>query len=666
MSTRAFSTACATMLLLLGARLPAQGGRTTSEAATVSSGATHPLDELTAAEIRSTVDILRAAGRVTPQLRFGTIELHEPMKTVVLEDLKRGVVHRSADVTAFDWSATRSYRGVVDLSARTVTFWDTLTTRRPSMLLTIRRLEEAVTGDERWLRALRRHGFDDPARVAIYGISAEIVDSVRQGRRHLYVSATAPLRDAPRPPDEIPGLLVHVDLTDAKIVALVDSGPAAMPAIDTISARALARARAVVRTDTASAADTSIRVRGSEIRWGRWRLHAGVHPRRGLEIWNVEVSDEGRWRSVLYRSSLVDMVAPYGDPAYGSFYPDDEQAFGLLAYTRNSVIAGGDVPAGARFVAAAVPDALGRPVEIPRALGLYEIVDGSAWRHADDARLARRLVLTSVATIDNYDYTFSYTLSEDGTIDVDVRLTGVMNMWSDLLSSDTAGMGGGHRGDGDHRHLVAAHVYAPNHQHFFSYRLDFDIDGADGNRVVESNTEPDPISPDNPNGEWFTMRSRVLESELAARRFLDPATSRRWRVENPHVTNETGQPVAYSLIPGENSPPYAAPMSAVRQIASYLDAQLWVTAYSPDEMYPGRTYDGPQTPFAGLATWTLRDRPLHDTDVVLWYTLGVTHLPRPEDFPFMAAHRTGFRLVPTGFFQRNPALDAAKPAAPAP
>lgn len=374
--------------------------------------------------------------------------------------------------------------------------------------------------------------------------------------------------------------------------------------------------------------------------------------------------DEGKWRSILYRASLVDMVAPYGDPAYGSFFPDDEQAFGLLSYTRNSVIAGGDVPAGARFIDATVPDAFGRPVVVPRALGLYEIVDGSAWRHADDARLARRLVLTSVATIDNYDYTFSYILSQDGTIDVDVRLTGVMNMWSDVASNDTTGMGSEHPGQGDHRHLVAAHVYAPNHQHFFSYRLDFDIDAAAGNRVVESNTEADPIGPDNPNGEWFSMRSRVLETELAARRFLNPASSRRWRVENSHEHNEMGQPPAYSLIPGGSDLPYAAPLSGVRRIASYLDAQVWVTPYDPGEMYPGRTPDATEAPFGGLATWTLRDRALGDADVVLWYTLGVTHLPRPEDFPFMAAHRTGFRLVPTGFFSRNPALDADKPAAP--
>jgi primary-amine oxidase len=38
--------------------------------------------------------------------------------------------------------------------------------------------------------------------------------------------------------------------------------------------------------------------------------------------------------------------------------------------------------------------------------------------------------------------------------------------------------------------------------------------------------------------------------------------------------------------------------------------------------------------------------------------LGVTHIPRTEDWPIMPVHTAGFRLVPAGFFSRNPALDS--------
>jgi primary-amine oxidase len=621
----------------------------------------HPLDELTAAEVRSTVDVLRAAGLVHPQLRFSAIELHEPEKAVVAAAARTGAYPRSADVIAFDWARAQGYRGVVDLRRHRVAGWDTLPPhRRPMLGLVIRRLEEAVAGDPRWLRALRRHGMSDPAAVAVFGVPSAATDTVRCAPAHQCLEATVNVRAGAPPADEIPGLSVRVDLTDARLLAVDDTGPAALPPVDELSLRALHRAPGTARGETAPAVrDTAIHVRGSEIRWGPWRLHAGVHPRRGLELWDVALAEEGRWRSVLYRAALVDMVAPYGDPRFGSFAPNDEKAFGLLAYGRNSVIEDGDVPSGARFADAVVPDDAGRPLVVPRAMAIHEITDGVAWRHAGDARLARRLVLTSVATVDNYDYAFSWILSQDGTIDADIRLTGVLNLGRSELERDTMTAGPERA---DHSHLVGAHVYAPHHQHFFSYRLDFDIDAAAGNRVIEMNTEPDPVGPGNERGEWFTLRSRVLATELAARRDPSLASSRRWRVENVHVRNALGQPVGYTLLPGDNAVSFSAPESPVRQAEPYLGAALWVTPEAAGEMYPAGTGPRVGRPTDDLAAWTRGDRRVDDTDVVLWYTLGVTHVPRPEDFPFMAAYRTGFRLVPTGFFSRNPVLDARKPA----
>ena len=63
----------------------------------------------------------------------------------------------------------------------------------------------------------------------------------------------------------------------------------------------------------------------------------------------------------------------------------------------------------------------------------------------------------------------------------------------------------------------------------------------------------------------------------------------------------------------------------------------------------------------GLPRWTAADRSLVDTDVVLWHTFGVTHIPRPEDWPVMPVEYCGFTLVPVGFFDRNPALDVPPP-----
>ncbi|HEX9548512.1 MAG TPA: hypothetical protein VF942_14320, partial [Acidimicrobiales bacterium] len=54
---------------------------------------------------------------------------------------------------------------------------------------------------------------------------------------------------------------------------------------------------------------------------------------------------------------------------------------------------------------------------------------------------------------------------------------------------------------------------------------------------------------------------------------------------------------------------------------------------------------------------TAQNRPVTDTDIVVWYSFGVTHFVRPEDWPVMPVEYTGFSLKPDGFFDRNPALD---------
>ena len=59
----------------------------------------------------------------------------------------------------------------------------------------------------------------------------------------------------------------------------------------------------------------------------------------------------------------------------------------------------------------------------------------------------------------------------------------------------------------------------------------------------------------------------------------------------------------------------------------------------------------------GCPRWTAQDRPIENTDVVLWYVFGIHHITRPEDWPVMPADTVSFWLKPFGFFDRNPALD---------
>jgi primary-amine oxidase len=169
-----------------------------------------------------------------------------------------------------------------------------------------------------------------------------------------------------------------------------------------------------------------------------------------------------------------------------------------------------------------------------------------------------------------------------------------------------------------------------------------------------------PPGPMNPAGNAFLMTDTMLASERAARRDLNLAASRKWKVIQPAARNSLGRPPGYLLFPVENSLPYAAPGSAIRRRAGFLDHHLWATRYDPAERYAAGAYVNQSRDGDGLPKWTDDDAPLGNGDLVLWYTLGVTHLPRPEEWPVMPVHPAGFRLLPADFFDRNPALDVPR------
>jgi primary-amine oxidase len=186
------------------------------------------------------------------------------------------------------------------------------------------------------------------------------------------------------------------------------------------------------------------------------------------------------------------------------------------------------------------------------------------------------------------------------------------------------------------------------------------VDGLN-NSVYEVNTEAEPPGPENPHGNAYFAKATVLSTESEAQRVIDPLSGRYWKVINPTVRNIVGEPVGYKLMPGENVLPFAHPESSVFKRANFATKHLWVTPYNPAERYPAGDYPNQHPGGAGLPAWTQANRSLENTNVVLWYTVGVHHIPRTEDWPVMPVTYYGFTLKPVGFFDRNPALDVPPP-----
>jgi primary-amine oxidase len=110
-----------------------------------------------------------------------------------------------------------------------------------------------------------------------------------------------------------------------------------------------------------------------------------------------------------------------------------------------------------------------------------------AWRHFSDepeSRRKRDLVVRSAAVLGNYDYVFDWTFQQDGSIRIAVGATGIAEVKSTAVANaDTSRAANGgsdapvEAADAYGR-FVDQHLIAVNHDHYFNFRLDLDVDGA--------------------------------------------------------------------------------------------------------------------------------------------------------------------------------------------
>jgi primary-amine oxidase len=276
------------------------------------------------------------------------------------------------------------------------------------------------------------------------------------------------------------------------------------------------------------------------------------------------------------------------------------------------------------------------------------------WKHTDphsfrtETRRQRRLVVSSIYTVGNYEYGFYWYFYLDGSIQLEVKLTGVIQPMAVPLDASPDEIG--------NANVVSPGVAGPHHQHLFCMRLDMCVDGPN-NAVAEVDVVPDPDGPENPEHNGFHTERTVLATEVAAQRTIDPSRSRTWQICNPSVVNAVGRPVAYQLVPAATPTMLAGPDASVHRRATFATRNLWVTRYDPEQLHAAGRYPNQSAGGAGLPAWSAGDRPIDDTDLVVWHCFGVTHIVRPEDWPVMPVESTGFWLRPFGFFDRNPALD---------
>lgn len=617
----------------------------------------HPLDPLSAQELRDVVQHARNVWKLDHRHLFAMVQLHEPSKDVVNNWKSSDPVERAAKITLWNSATSTVIEAVITVEGKEISFTEIPGAKSPILSTESEKAIKAAKADKRIIAALKDRGVEDVNQVHMetWPIGAQIPKELDDGRRLIWTPMwQRPTEFANLYAHPINGLHAIVDLDSGEVVSVENTEIIPIPQTpgpyreNQTGANIKLKDLAIVQSE-----GPSFSVEGWKVNWERWNLRVGFCQREGLVIHDVKFKDQDKERKIAHRLSIAELVIPYGDPSQGAYRKNafDTGEFGLGNYT-NSLTLGCDCLGEIVYLDAAVTTPDGSIKEIPNAICMHEEDNGILWKHVDadghtEVRRGRRFVVSSIVTVNNYEYGYFWYFYQDGSIEFEAKLTGIVLTVADAIGKD---------------HPSATELepglWAPYHQHILCARLDLDIDG-EQNSVLEVESFAHPQGDKNPYGGAYETKETLFSKEKESQRVIDPFSGRYWKIVNEKVKNHMDHPVGYKLIPGHTTFPMALPESTIGKKAGFMYKHLWVTKNSDSEKYPAGDYPFQHPGGAGLPEWTKANRNIENEDVVLWYVFGTNHIPRTEDWPVMPVEKTGFHLKPSGFFARSPGIDVA-------
>lgn len=640
----------------------------------------HPLDPLTVGEINRARELLRAHppfASSPSSLLVHSLSLDEPDKPVVLSWRKGADPLPPRRVVAVVRFRGESFVLAVDLAGGSVTPLPVPVSGYPTMTIDEQSsLCFAPFSDPVFNATVRRRGVR-MSDVACLPISLGWYGPAEENRRLIKnqcFSAEGTANFYMRP---IEGLTVLVDMDTKEVIHVSDRGvDIPIPPAGNTDYRYARHVQSQeglqfqkVRAPSMEPAPTggpSVElVDGHTVRWGGWELHLKADARAGMVVSRARVQDPatGAHRDVLYKGMASELFVPYMDPTeawYFKTYMDaGEYGFGLQAMP---LVPLNDCPRHAVFVDGVFVAADGRPYVRENMICVFERYAGDiAWRHSEspitgmDVRESRpkvTLVARMVASVANYDYIMDWEFQMDGLIRIKVGLSGILMVKGTPYSH----LREARENEDLHGTLLSENVIGVIHDHYVTFRLDMDVDGADNSFVRVEMARQETAPGESPRRSYLRATRRVARTEKDAQvrlKLYDPA---EFHVVNPAKTTRVGNPVGYKVVPAGTAASLLDPEDPPQKRGAFTDNQIWVTPYNKSEEWAGGLFVYQSKGEDTLATWSQRDRPIENKDLVLWYTLGFHHIPCQEDFPIMPTVSSSFDLKPVNFFESNPIL----------
>ncbi|KAI8940668.1 hypothetical protein NX059_001938 [Plenodomus lindquistii] len=631
----------------------------------------HPFDPLTGPEIERAVAIIRTEHS---EVFFNAVTLLEPRKAEMMLWIKDPEhttrPHRVADVVCIG-RGSKVYDGHVDLDEGKILSWELTDGVQPLITMEdLQIVETIVRKDPKVIEQCGLIGIPPEDMHKVYCDPWTIGYDERFGTKVRLQQALMYYR--PHPDDSqytYPLDFCPIYNSDTQEIIHIDVPPVRRPlnqAPPNNYHAAAIEAEGGFQTglkpiNITQPEGVSFKMDGRYISWANWKLHIGFNYKEGMVLSNITFNDKGTLRDTFWRLSLAEMVVPYGNPEHPH---QRKHAFDLGeyggGYMTNSLSLGCDCKGSIHYMDAAFVNRAGQATTIKNAICIHEEDAGILFKHTDfrddsvTVTRARKLIISHVFTAANYEYCVYWIFHLDGTIQLEIKLTGILNTYAMLPGEDLKGWGT----------EVYPGVNAHNHQHLFCMRIDPNIDGPNNTvfMVDAARGDGEVGSEENKYGNAFYAKKTKLSTPEQAATDYNGGTSRTWEMCNESKLNPySKKPVSYKLVSREVPDLLPKPGSLVWKRAGFARHAVHVTKYNDGQLHPAGRHV-PQTsgePSQGIPAWIAANptENLVDTDVVLWHTFGITHFPSPEDFPIMPAEPMTLLLRPRNFFTRNPCLD---------
>ncbi|GLT56133.1 hypothetical protein SLA2020_292030 [Shorea laevis] len=370
----------------------------------------------------------------------------------------------------------------------------------------------------------------------------------------------------------------------------------------------------------------------------------------------VRDSKTGQLRSVMYKGFSSELFVPYMDIDEAWYFKTymDAGEFGLGAVVM-SLVPLNDCPRNSHYMDGIFVASDGKPFAQPNIICLFERYAGDiSWRHLESLILGLEVTLVArmSTSVGNYDYIFDWEFQTDGLIQIKVGLSRMPMVKGSLLENiyqvpnqdDLSGS------------LVSKNVIGVVHDHFITFRLDLDVDGAN-NSFIKVNLEKEGSLPsESPRKSYLKAKRQVAQTEKDAQIKLKLYDPSEFHIINPSRRSRLGNPAGYKVVPEGNAASLLNHDDPPQLRSSFTNNQIWVTLYNKSEQWAGGLLVYQSKGDDTLAIW---NRPIENSGIVLWYTLGFHHIPCQEDFPIMPTVSSSFALKPINFFDSNSILRAA-------